>query len=133
MPFVLFHKSLAGIVLTAASVLAAQSHVDVPPVAAGGGGDPRPEQYFQVQPPFDSGNFLKPGNALTSAQRKARNAAWRHEIRRQLYVPDRLPALDAKVWSSFSPMPGVVADRVTYASADGMRVPAIVYRPDPKL
>jgi dienelactone hydrolase len=120
-------------VLTAASVLAAQSHVDVPPVAAGGGGDPRPEQYFQVQPPFDSGNFIKPGNSLTPAQRKARNAAWRHEIRRQLYVPDRLPALDAKVWSSFSPMPGVVADRVTYATADGMRVPAIVYRPDPKL
>ncbi|WP_263416893.1 alpha/beta hydrolase family protein [Terriglobus albidus] len=133
MRFVLFRKSLASIVFTAAGVLAAQSHIDVPPVAAGGGGDPRPEQYFQVQPPFDSGNFIKPGNSLTPAQRKARNAAWRHEIRRQLYVPDRLPALDAKVWSSFSPMPGVVADRVTYATADGMRVPAIVYRPDPKL
>ena len=29
-------------------------------------------------------------------------------------------------------MPGVLADRVTYATAEGMIVPAIVYRPDPK-
>jgi dienelactone hydrolase len=29
-------------------------------------------------------------------------------------------------------MPGVLADRVTYRTADGMLVPAIVYRPDPK-
>lgn len=30
-------------------------------------------------------------------------------------------------------MPGVLADRVTYATADGMMVPAIVYRPDPQV
>ncbi len=39
--------------------------------------------------------------------------------------------LNAKVWSTFSPMPGVLVDRVTYTSADGMLVPAIVYYPDP--
>ncbi len=61
-----------------------------------------------------------------------RDQAWRTEIRHDLYVPDQLPALDAKVWSTFSPMPGVLADRVTYNTADGMIVPAIVYRPDPK-
>ena len=59
-------------------------------------------------------------------------AAWRTAIRHTLYVPDRLPALHAKLWSTFSPMPGVLADRVTYSTADGMIVPAIVYRPDPK-
>src|ERR1700743_1075376 len=68
-----------------------------------------------------------------SATNQARDDAWRAEIRHQLYIPDKLPALDAKVWSTFSPAPGVLADRVTYATADGMMVPAIVYRPDPKV
>ena len=53
-------------------------------------------------------------------------------IRHTLDVPDHLPALDAKVWSTFSPTPGVLADRVTYTTQDNMLVPAIVYRPDPK-
>jgi dienelactone hydrolase len=51
-------------------------------------------------------------------------------MRSALYVPDKLPTLEAKVWSSFSPTPGVIADRVTYRTADGLLVPAIVYRPD---
>jgi dienelactone hydrolase len=54
---------------------------------------------------------------------------WRAEMRKALYVPETLPKLEAKTWSSFSPMPGVVAERVTYRSAGGMLVPAIVYRP----
>ncbi len=56
-------------------------------------------------------------------------AAWRAQIRQALYIPEKLPALEPKIWSSFSPMPGVVADRVTYRTGDGMLVPAIVYRP----
>ncbi|ADW70293.1 alpha/beta hydrolase family protein [Granulicella tundricola] len=55
---------------------------------------------------------------------------WRLEIRKALYVPDKLPALEAKTWSTFPVMPGVVADRVTYQTADGMLVPAVVYRPE---
>lgn len=102
------------------------------PVAAGGGGEPKPSEFFRALPQYTSGIFAKPGNELTAAQRRQRDTAWRAEIRKQLFVPDTLPALQAKVWSNFSPMPGVVADRVTYATADGMRVPAIVYRPDPK-
>lgn len=54
----------------------------------------------------------------------------REEIRQTLDVPDTLPPLDAKVWGTFSPMRGVLADRVTYNTADGMMVTAIVYRPD---
>ncbi len=54
---------------------------------------------------------------------------WRKEIRRALFIPDPLPALDAKTWSSFSPAPGVIATRVTYATEYNMRIPAIVYRP----
>ena len=60
---------------------------------------------------------------------------WREQIREALFVPKTLPPLEAKVWSTFEVMPDVVADRVTYQTADGMLVPAIVYRPahpDPK-
>ena len=68
---------------------------------------------------------------ITAKDRQQRDAAWRADIRRTLYVPEHLPALEAKVWSTFSPVAGVVADRVTYRTADGMLVPAVVYRPDP--
>lgn len=69
--------------------------------------------------------------SLTSEQQAERFTQWRNTIRKQLFIPSSLPALDAKVWSTFSPMPGVLADRVSYTTADGMIVPAIVYRPDP--
>jgi dienelactone hydrolase len=74
----------------------------------------------------------KPATDFTAKQNAARLAAWREQIKKILYVPDKLPALDAKVWSTFSPTKGVLADRVTYHTMDGMLVTAIVYRPDPK-
>lgn len=74
---------------------------------------------------------LPPANRLTPRQQAARITQWRAEMRRQLYVPATLPPLQAHLWSTFSPTAGVLADRVTYATADGMFVPAIVYRPDP--
>ena len=73
-----------------------------------------------------------PAKDLTPSRQTARLEQWRQTIRRQLYIPSPLPKLDAKTWSTFSPMAGVLADRVTYATAEGMVVPAIVYRPDPK-
>jgi dienelactone hydrolase len=73
------------------------------------------------------------GKGLTAQEQAARFARWRAEIRRTLYVPDTLPKLEAKAWSTFSPTAGVLADRVTYRTLDGMLVPAIVYRPDPKV
>jgi len=75
----------------------------------------------------------KPATDFTPKQNAARLAAWRAQIRKILYVPDTLPALEPKTWSTFSPTPGVLADRVTYRTMDGMLVPAIVYRPDPKV
>src|SRR6185503_17457827 len=67
---------------------------------------------------------------MTAKQRAVRDREWRQTIRKQLYVPERLPKLNAKTWSKFSPIDGVVAERVTYQTADGMMVPAIVYRPE---
>ena len=75
----------------------------------------------------------KPATDFTVKQNTARLAAWRAQIRKILYVPDTLPALEAKKWSTFSPTAGVLADRVTYHTMDGMLVTAIVYRPDPKV
>lgn len=76
---------------------------------------------------------LPAASTLSPQQQKARIAAWRAEIRKQLFIPAHLPALEARVWSTFSPTPGVLVDRVTYNTADGMLVPAIVYHPDPKM
>lgn len=67
---------------------------------------------------------------MTAKQRTIRDEGWRQTIRKQFYIPATLPRLDAKTWSTFSPMSGVVAERVTYQTADGMLVPAIVYRPE---
>ena len=99
-------------------------------VAAGGGGERRPDQYVQQDPQFAADLFTKPGTELSAVERRKRNQTWREEIRRQLFVPSKLPALHAKIWSEFSPMKGVVVERVTYHTADGMIVPAIVYRPE---
>ncbi|MGI4831429.1 MAG: alpha/beta hydrolase family protein, partial [Janthinobacterium lividum] len=68
--------------------------------------------------------------ARTRPQLPAAFRAWQAEIRRQLHVPDQLPPLHTRVWSTFAPTPGVLADRITYQTADGMLVPAIVYRPE---
>lgn len=54
---------------------------------------------------------------------------WRHDIRHALWIPDPLPVLEAQTWSSFSPIPGVIADRVTYGTEYNMLIPAVVYRP----
>jgi dienelactone hydrolase len=97
-------------------------------VTAGGGGEPKPEQFFTVTSPFDQALF---STAPAKNKRRQRDAAWRAEIRRQLFIPAKLPRLNARVHATFSPMAGVLADRVTYSDADGMVVPAIVYRPDP--
>jgi len=54
---------------------------------------------------------------------------WRAEIKKTLFVPDPLPALNAESFGRFEPAPGVVAERVTYGTEYDMRVPAILYLP----
>jgi dienelactone hydrolase len=51
------------------------------------------------------------------------------QIRAALFVPDPLPAVQAEHYGEVDIASGVVAERVSYASAYGLRVPAIVYRP----
>ena len=51
------------------------------------------------------------------------------KIKSALYVSDPLPALEPQLHGTFEPAAGVIADRVTYATQYGMRIPAIVYHP----
>lgn len=53
--------------------------------------------------------------------------ALRQQIKTTLHIPDPLPNLAAKSYDQFSPAQGVMADRVSYATDYGLRVPAIVY------
>jgi len=64
--------------------------------------------------------------AVSSSQERE----WRSGIRAALFVPDRLPALEAEVHSRFHPEPGVIAERITYTTLLGLRVPAILYLPE---
>ena len=57
---------------------------------------------------------------------------WRQQMRHALYIPDPLPTASPESYGSFSPTPGVIAERVTYRTAYDLRVPAIVYRPATK-
>lgn len=54
---------------------------------------------------------------------------WRQQMHRALFIPNPLPAVSPESYGSFSPTPDVVAERVSYRTEYGLRVPAIVYRP----
>ena len=66
-----------------------------------------------------------PGQVLTHEQADQ----WRERIRRTLFVPNPLPPLDGKLHGFFEVDESVVAERVTYGTQFGMRVPAILYLP----
>ena len=61
----------------------------------------------------------------------AQEQQWRRQICENFFVPDPLPALDAGTHRCFTPAPGVKAEGVTYRTQFGLRVPAILYLPDP--
>ncbi len=56
-------------------------------------------------------------------------AELRSRIMQTLHVPERSPALASKFYGKFRPASGVDADRVSYGTDYGLRVPAIVYHP----
>src|ERR1700678_3063090 len=53
----------------------------------------------------------------------------RAEIRHALFIPDPLPAVEPESYGTFKPTPAVLAERVSYKTEYGIRVPAIVYSP----
>lgn len=68
----------------------------------------------------------RPSSAPATA---AQFRQWRREIKQTLFIPSVLPKLAPQNYGSFSPASGVIAERVTYGTEFGMRVPAIIYRP----
>jgi dienelactone hydrolase len=54
---------------------------------------------------------------------------WRAQIKSALFISDPLPSLSLQSYGTFTPAPGVIAERVSYGTNFGMRIPAIVYRP----
>lgn len=54
---------------------------------------------------------------------------WRSSMRRALFVPEPLPQLASVNHGRFEPAAGVVAERISFATQFGMRIPAIVYSP----
>lgn len=56
--------------------------------------------------------------------------AGREQASAALFLPKTMPPVAAHDFGSFTPMPGVVAHRVTYGTQFGRRVTSIVYHPD---
>ncbi len=74
-------------------------------------------------------NMRKWAEETRTSPTAQRESEWRSSIRAALTVPDPLPPLEAETHSRFEPAPGVLAERITYGTQFGMRVPAIVYLP----
>lgn len=55
--------------------------------------------------------------------------AIRQQIASTFHIPQPLPPLAANSYGKFSPAPDVAADRVSFATAESLRIPAIVYHP----
>ena len=54
---------------------------------------------------------------------------WRHEMRRALYIPDPLPKAEVETYATQEITPGVTIEKISYRTAYGLRVPAVLYRP----
>lgn len=56
---------------------------------------------------------------------------WRARMRENFFISDPLPELSAQTHRHFQPAAGVRAEAVTYGTQFGLRVPGILYLPDP--
>ena len=73
------------------------------------------------------------GSSAAAPATAAQFKEWRKQIKEALFIPDPLPKLTPTNFGSFSPADGVIAERVSYGTSYGMRVPAIVYRPTKRI
>src|SRR5580704_14986282 len=71
--------------------------------------------------------FSTLGHAQVASKKQVE--LWRQQIKQALFIPDPLPTLEPEMLGSFTPTPEVTAERISYRSEYGLRVPAIVYRP----
>jgi dienelactone hydrolase len=71
--------------------------------------------------------FSTLGHAQVASKKQVE--LWRQQIKQALFIPDPLPNLESEMLGSFTPTPEVTAERISYRTEYGLRVPAIVYRP----
>ena len=76
-----------------------------------------------------SGSMINKLSLLLLASMLAAQQDIRRQIESTLFVPDPPPALNPASYGNFEPTPGVIAERISYGTEFGMRVPAILYRP----
>src|SRR5262245_65100659 len=94
---------------------------------------PRSRRHMKLQSrPFFAAMFLSLAATtplLAQTLSAEQQQAWRSQIRSTLFVPEPLPTLNTQIHGSFEPAEGIIAERVTYETQFGLRVPAILYRP----
>ena len=73
--------------------------------------------------------LLVGASAVVAEVAPAQIREWRTRIKKVLFVPEPPPSLAPVSYGSFEPTPGVIAERITYSTEFGMRIPAILYRP----
>jgi dienelactone hydrolase len=76
-----------------------------------------------------SGTADAPPQQPNQPATKAQVEAWRRDMKKALFIPDPLPKLETENYSSVEITPGVTVEKISYRTAYGLRVPAVVYRP----
>lgn len=71
------------------------------------------------------------GVAFSVASAEVPVENWREQIKATFFIDRPLPELAAETHRHFQPASGVRAEAVTYGTQFGLRVPAILYLPDP--
>ena len=80
--------------------------------------------------PTDPAHPFNTPAAVTAPATDEQFARWREQAKAALFIPALPAPVAANDFGTFVPMPGVIAHRITYGTQFGMRVTAIVYRPD---
>jgi dienelactone hydrolase len=63
------------------------------------------------------------------AASEAQVQEWRRQMLRALFLPDHPLAPETRSFASSEIAPGVTAEKITYRTLYGLRVPAVIYRP----
>ena len=98
---------------------------------AGYGSSTRAQQREPADLGFTAPRVFTSAPAVSDVLTPERMAELRMSIRDHFFIPNPLPELAPRLHRTFTPAVGVRAEAITYATQQGMRVPAILYLPDP--
>ena len=75
---------------------------------------------------------LDPAPMPAAPATRAMVDGWRRRMGQALFIPSPLPVPSVETYSTAEITPGVTIERISYLTAYGLRVPAVVYRPTRK-